>query len=511
MRIRILKHFALFIGALFFWMSSFGQGRLQLLPGTQKIYAIQNNVHRLVGSVSFEYQGNTMYCDSAHYNDKAKEVRAYGNVHIQKNGVNLYADSIYYSERQKFAKLWGHVRARDNAYKMIADSMDYDAKKGRAIFRSSGSISSTVSDEKITCLRGYFYPSNGSFFFSGEVHYTKADLDVKSDTLQFAYEQQKLYFMGNTQMRNDSTQLFCENGWYDLEHQTGALFNHAQIFEKNNILKGDTLFINTKLNDFEGRGDVYYKDVDQNIALLGNKAIYSSSNHYAYVCGNSLCFIKYKQDTLFLHSDTLYLEKDSLNKSQFLYGHKNFRFLHPTLQGIGDSTRFCFELQTLEINKNPIMWSQRGELKGAQAIVFFKDSLLKQIELKDNATVLLELQKDSLYNQMAAKHIYALFDTSGVLSSVDAEGQAKTIFYPETSKKVNDTLIEQRREGLNRLIAEQLHLDLKNGEVTQISYLHHPDGVFYPMDKIDQKERWIQGFNWNPDLRPTNPNFLRKD
>jgi len=70
------RHFAFLFIATFFWMQTFSQGTLQLLPGTQKIYAIQNGVHRLVGSVSFIYQGNTMYCDSAHYNEKAKEVFA---------------------------------------------------------------------------------------------------------------------------------------------------------------------------------------------------------------------------------------------------------------------------------------------------------------------------------------------------------------------------------------------------------------------------------------------------
>ncbi|MFN5441703.1 MAG: OstA-like protein, partial [Flavobacteriia bacterium] len=131
----ISKRIAIFCSALLSWFQVYSQGSLQLLPGTEKIYAIENGVHRLVGSVSFAYQGNTMYCDSAHYNEKAKNVRAYGNVHIQKNGINLYADSIFYAEQQKYAKLWGHVKARDNAYKMSADSMDYDAKRGRAIFR----------------------------------------------------------------------------------------------------------------------------------------------------------------------------------------------------------------------------------------------------------------------------------------------------------------------------------------------------------------------------------------
>ena len=505
------KRIAIFCSALLSWFQVYSQGSLQLLPGTEKIYAIENGVHRLVGSVSFAYQGNTMYCDSAHYNEKAKNVRAYGNVHIQKNGINLYADSIFYAEQQKYAKLWGHVKARDNAYKMSADSMDYDAKRGRAIFRSAGKIESTLSDERITCQRGYFYPSNGSFFFSGQVHYIKADLDVKTDTLQFAYEQQKLYFLGQTQMRNDSTQIYCQKGWFDVQNENGALYKHAEIYQKNQIIKGDTLLINTKLNDYEGRGAVYFKDLDQQLALLGQKAVFSDTKHLAYVTGSSLGFLKYQSDTLYVHADTLFLERDTLNKAKYLKANQNFRFLHPKLQGIGDSTIFSFDQQMLQIGQHPILWSQTGELKSENAQIFFKDSLLDHIALNEKATVLLKLPADSLFNQVAARKILALFDTSGTLSSVDASGQAWTIFYPESEKKANDTLVERRREGLNRLFSERLFIELQNGEVREITYFEQPDGIFFPMDQIDPKERFIKGFQWNPGLRPQNATELRKD
>jgi len=511
MKRTISSRIAFLYSAFLLLTNVWAQGKLQLLPGTQKIYAIQNGVHRLVGTVSFVYQGNTMYCDSAHYNEKAKQVRAFGNVHIQKNGINLYADSIFYAEQQKYAKLWGHVKARDNAYKMSADSMDYDAKRGRAIFRSAGTIESTVSDERITCQRGYFYPGNGSFFFSGKVHYTKADLDVKTDTLQFAYEQQKLYFLGQTQMRNDSTQIYCQRGWYDVQNEKGALYQQAEIYQKNTIIKGDTLLINTKLNDYEGRGSVYFKDLNQQLALLGNKAIFSDTKHMAYVTGSSLGFMKYKSDTLYVHADTLFLERDTLNKSKFLVANHNFRFLHPNLQGIGDSTRFSFEDQVLAIKHRPILWSEQGELKGEEAQVFFKDSILEHIELKRKATILFELPTDSLFNQMAAANILALFDTTGNLQSVDATGQAWTIFYPESEKRVNDSIVELRREGLNRLFAERLFVELQKGEVKQITYFDQPDGIFYPMDRIEPKEQRIKGFQWNPLLRPKNVLELRKD
>ncbi len=507
----ISKRIAIFCSALLSWFQVYSQGSLQLLPGTEKIYAIENGVHRLVGSVSFAYQGNTMYCDSAHYNEKAKNVRAYGNVHIQKNGINLYADSIFYAEQQKYAKLWGHVKARDNAYKMSADSMDYDAKRGRAIFRSAGKIESTLSDERITCQRGYFYPSNGSFHFIGADHYIKALLDVKTQTLQLAYEQQKLYFLGQTQMRNDSTQIYCQKGWFDVQNENGALYKHAEIYQKNQIIKGDTLLINTKLNDYEGRGSVYFKDLDQQLALLGQKAVFSDTKHLAYVTGSSLGFLKYQSDTLYVHADTLFLERDTLNKAKYLKANQNFRFLHPKLQGIGDSTIFSFDQQMLQIGQHPILWSQTGELKSENAQIFFKDSLLDHIALNEKATVLLKLPADSLFNQVAASKILALFDTSGTLSSVDASGQAWTIFYPESEKKANDTLVERRREGLNRLFSERLFIELQNGEVREITYFEQPDGIFFPMDQIDPKERFIKGFQWNPGLRPQNATELRKD
>ena len=71
------------------------KGVLELLPGSDKLgYNEKTGAHRLVGSVNFNYQVNTMYCDSAHYFDKTQEVRAYGNVHIVKDEINLFCDSL---------------------------------------------------------------------------------------------------------------------------------------------------------------------------------------------------------------------------------------------------------------------------------------------------------------------------------------------------------------------------------------------------------------------------------
>jgi hypothetical protein len=61
------------------------------------------------------------------------------------------------------------------------------------------------------------------------------------------------------------------------------------------------------------------------------------------------------------------------------------------------------------------------------------------------------------------------------------------------------------------LFAERLFVELQKGEVKQITYFDQPDGIFYPMDRIEPKEQRIKGFQWNPLLRPKNVLELRKD
>ena len=82
---------ALIIGAIFLlnYQANAQKNTLELLPGSNTFeFNQKTGTHRLIGSVSFIYQGNTMYCDSAHYKEQLQEVHAYGNVHVTKNDLN---------------------------------------------------------------------------------------------------------------------------------------------------------------------------------------------------------------------------------------------------------------------------------------------------------------------------------------------------------------------------------------------------------------------------------------
>lgn len=474
---------------------------LELLPGSEKLsYNEKTGMHRLVGTVNFIYQGNKMYCDSAHYYDKSQVVRAYGNVHIIKEDINLFCDSLYYNGKTKKAKLWGNVRVRDLEYKLTTDTLEYDANKAQGIYRHGGRVESIVSNEVLTSRVGYFYPESRSFFFSGKVKYKKEDLSMTTDTLQYIYAKQTTYFYGPTNILKDKTKMYCERGWYNVETEEGSLIKNAEIIQESRIIRGDTLLYQPLLGQSIGKGHVYFKDTTEAMEFYGDYALNSDKEHFSFLTGHALAVKIQKKDTIYIHADTLFNQNDTLGKSLYTKGYYKVKVYNTSIQAMCDSVHFDQKNGLLEMYEEPIVWSQNAELKGEKMIVYLTDSLIDKVHIIENATALMEIDSGSYYNQIAGKEIMAYFKDNELIRS-DVNGNAKTIFYPEEEKKSDSTIVIKRL-GMNRLYASDLRIYLDSGEIAGITYFDKPDGVFYPMDQIKKEEQFISNFEWKAILRP---------
>jgi len=474
---------------------------LELLPGSEQLgYDKRTGAHRLTGTVNFVYQGNTMYCDSAHYFDKTMEVRAYSKVHITKGVVNLFCDSLYYNGKTKYAKLWGHVRVRDDEYKIITDSLEYDTKKSLGIYRNGAKIESITSNETLSSKVGYFYPDSKDFFFSGKVKYRKDSLNMTTDTLRFNYAKQITYFYGPTKINHGKTQMWCKKGWYDVQLQDGSLIGDAKIIEKSKIIKADTLLYEPSLGRNIGKGHVDFKDTLEKTQFYGDYALSSDKEHSSFLTGHVLAIKVQKKDTMFIHADTLFNQNDTLDKPIYTRGSRNVKFYNRNVQAVCDSLMYLQPDGMLEMYKDPIVWSDNSELKGDSMLVFLNDTVVERIEVMENATALMEIDSGAYYNQMAGRKVTAYFRDND-LYQTDVSGNAHTIFYPEKEEET-DSVQLIKRLGMNRLYAGNLRVMLDSGEVKGITYYDKPEGVFYPMDKINKAEQFLPNFEWKAALRP---------
>jgi hypothetical protein len=154
----------------------------------------------------------------------------------------------------------------------------------------------------------------------------------------------------------------------------------------------------------------------------------------------------------------------------------------------------------MEMYYSPIIWAKNSELKGKKMTVYIVDSLIDHIFIEENATAIMEIDTGNYYNQIAGKEMTAYMKDNELVRS-DVSGTAKTIFFPQDEEKT-DTSFTVKRLGMNRLYASDLRVYLDSGEVTGVTYFDKPDGVFYPMNKINKEEQFISNFEWNPFLRP---------
>lgn len=511
-RIYILK-IALITSAIFLLnQQGNAQGNiLELLPGVDKFeYNEETGIHRLFGSggVNFIYQGNTMYCDSAHYWSKTEEVRAYGSVHIVKEDLNLYCDSLYYNGNTRKAKLWSNVRVRDQEYKIITDTLEYDTKKSVGIYRYGGKVESILKNEVLTSRVGYMYSETKNMFFSGKVNYKTPELNIKTDTLRYNYSKKTTYFFGPTTIVNTAkdskevTHIYCENGWYNTENEEANLKKKASIVKGNTIMKGDDLYSYSKKGVVIGKGNVFYKDTTQNIEFNADYAYSSDQKRESFLTGHAIISKIDKKDTLFIHADTLFSYKDSLGNMSRMKGYYNVKVFRKDLQAKCDSIIYDKIKDKMELYKAPILWvKDKTELKGDfMEVLFTSDSIIDKVNVKGNSTVLLEIDSGKYYNQIGGKDIIAHFVNNDIYRT-DVKGNARTIFFPEDNENT-DTTVVIKRLGMNRIYASDLRLDIDSNEVQGVSYIDKPDGVFYPMDQIKVDEQFIQGFKWLISQRP---------
>ena len=503
---------ALLLSAFFLSTALIAQDNLlELLPGSDRLeYDEKTGIHKLYGNVNFKYQSNLMYCDSAYYYQRREQVFAYGNVHINKRDtLNLFCDSLFYNGRTRQAKLWGNVRVRDNEYKLTTDTLDYDARAGQASYKHGGVVESILSRERLTSRVGYFHPESKNFYFSKDVTYKSNEMSMTTDTLRYLYANQTAYFYGPTDISTKDADLFCKSGWYNTRTEEGTLRHDARIERPGELIRGDTLEYRPTLQEYIGRGNVFYYDSTEQNFFTGDYAYRSDSLNYTLLTGDAIASRELSDDTLNLHADTIYYEEiDSVNLIRAYY---NAKIYSTSFQSVADSIVYDQSLGKIECFHDPIVWAEGAELKGDYIVLNLEDTLLKTAEVDQNATVIMPVEKDELYNQIAGKKILAFFKDNE-LDQANVDGNAMTIAFPEDEEKEpEDTTLVIKRMGMNRLYASRLRIDVDSNEIVGVSYIDQPDGKFYPMDKIQKDEMFVPGFIDRSALRPKDREDLLND
>lgn len=199
-----------------------------------------NTLHKLVGDVELSQDSIFMYCDSAII-ENSTQVFALGEEVLIQQGDSLaaFGDTLYYDGILKEADLIGSVVLINGERKLFTHKLHYDLEEKLATYHNSATI--TDGETQLSSQSGYYYTELNEIYFKDSVVVINPEFELLADTLKFNTEEQMTYFLGPTVMRTDSSQVYCEDGFYDVENNTAEFRQNAQFLRGEQAATADII------------------------------------------------------------------------------------------------------------------------------------------------------------------------------------------------------------------------------------------------------------------------------
>ena len=214
-----------------------------------------------------------------------------------------------------------------------------------------------------------------------------------------------------------------------------------------------------------------------------------------------------KADSLGVAADSAKVALDSLNvaadsvsvvvdttKYGFAFARGNVKVFRCDIQVRCDSMHYSDLDSIARFYKDPVIWNEENRQYYSDSLaVLIKKGRVDRASLMSNAFVV--SQEDSLlYDQIKSAEIMAFFDSTSALRRFDALGGATAVFF----LRENDRLAT-----VNKVESKMLSGNFVNGNIDRIYYYDSPKNDAYPVVQFPQQERYLKGFRWIPELRPT--------
>lgn len=229
------------------------------------------------------------------------------------------------------------------------------------------------------------------------------------------------------------------------------------------------------------------------VAADSVKVALDSLNVAADSLGMAADSVKVALDSLNVTADSVSVAVDT-TKYGFAFARGNVKIFRRDIQVRCDSMHYSDLDSIARFYKDPVIWNEESRQYYSDSLaVLIKKGRVDRASLMSNAFVV--TQEDSLlYDQIKSAEIMAFFDSTSALKRFDALGGATAVFF----LRENDRLAT-----VNKVESKMLSGNFVNGNIDRIYYYDSPKNDAYPVVQFPQQERYLKGFRWIPELRPT--------
>jgi lipopolysaccharide export system protein LptA len=484
----------------------------------------EDTYQKLIGEVELSQDSIFMYCDSAIIQNNT-QVFALGDEVLIQQGDSLaaFADTLYYDGTLKEAELIGNVVLINRERRLFTEKLHYDLNTKIATYNTPATI--TDGETQLSSNRGYYYTAIDEIYFKDSVVVINPEFQLRADTLKFNTLTQIATFLGPTVMRSDSTRVYCEDGFYDVENNLAEFRQNAQYIRGNQRATADTIRYDGTRGIYTLDGHAEFREGNRREAT-GDLIQYDEKNDVTVLEGNAY----FRDSTQTIRGESI--RYDAKKKIYKTTGRSRVEDGPQILQaddidyseelGLGlasgnviwqdTSANLTIQSATAEYNQNTGFLKATGGLRGRPLLI----TLIDGDSLFMTADTLLSQRTDTIATDssrlLQAYHDVRIYKTdlqalcdSLAYSTVDSLFRMfrAPVIWSDTSQFTADTIhIQLANDQLDRILLynnsfiinspDQLFFNQIKGkdiiarfdssELRKMEVLGNAESVYYPLD-----------------------------
>ncbi|MEX0997908.1 MAG: OstA-like protein [Flavobacteriaceae bacterium] len=435
------------------------------------------------------HEGIEMWCDLAFMYNKDNFVKAFGNVRItQGDTMTLNSKYAEYNGNTKFAFASGDVILKEPNSTLTTDTLYFDRNKQQGFYRSGGKVVDTAST--LTSRIGRYFAETKRYQFLSNVVLVNPDYTINTNQLDFYTETGHAYLYGPSTITGETSDVYCERGFYDTRNDKGHFSKNAKIDYENRTVFGDSLYFDRNKNFASATNNIKILDTLNNSIVRGHYAEVFRDKDSVFITKRAVAVTVRDNDSIYMHADTLRITGKPDHR--ILKGFYDARIYKSDMSGKSDSIYSDEKTGITKMIRNPVMWSGESQMTG-DTIHLLSNTLtdkLDTLKVFNNAFL---IQKDSAgYNQVKGDILIGLF-TNNELDTININRNAEVIFY---TRNDNDELV-----GINHSRSSSLQITLKEQEIETIRFIRQADGKLHPESQFPENARILRGFQWRGEER----------
>lgn len=463
-------------------------------PGAVLFSKSDNQIH-------IEHEGIEMWCDVAFYYKDENFVKAYKNVSI-KQGDSVAMRSRYaeYNGNTKFAFARGDVWLKKDTTTITTDTMYLDRIKQQAYYRSGGIVTSPNS--KITSKVGRYYLDKNKISFINKVEVVNPQYVINSEQLDFYSTTEHAYLYGPTTIASDSSQVYCERGFYDTKNDKGYFVKKSRIDYNNRQVFGDSLYFDRATNFASATNNIKVLDTLNSSLIKGHYAEVYRNKDSVLITHRAVAITVEQKDSVYVHAEKLIVTGKPENR--ILRGYHNVKLYKNNLSGKCDSIHVNQKTGLTQMIRHPVLWSDKSQITG-DSIHLKSNTVTKNIDtLKvfNNAFI---IKKDSIsgFNQIRGEQLYGFFNDANQLEKVDIQNNAESIIYirEETGKL----------QGVDKSKSASITITFRDQAIDEVTKYKTPGGDIWPASQWSKLPQTLENFEWRGDEQLLSKEAIFKD